>query len=364
MSQDTFGNPPQAVVYWKAYLGIAVLSLILSLVFTPLFRSLAFKLGVLDYPGEARKIHGRPIPYLGGLAFYTSFLAAALAVRIFTPALADTALLPAAALGTVAVMMGIWDDARGLPGWFKLLVQLGLGAAFYFWGLRNADPFSMIGPATDWPWVGVSVTALWVAGVMNAVNFSDGMDGLATGIVAIIAAALFVVGIRNGHVSACVVMAALVGMTVGFLRYNFHPASIFMGDAGALFLGFVLAASTLATQQKGAAIIALAVPMTALAVPVADTALSFGRRLGRARGGGFFRPDREHLHHRLLALGMGQRKAVLTLYGVTFAMGVLSCMMDMVPERARFVLLVVAGGLILTGVLGLRIAERRRPTGD
>ncbi len=338
---------------------VAVLALAMVLLLTPLFRSLAWRLGVLDHPGEARKVHRAPVPYLGGMSFYAAFLAAALGLEWFVPRLAGPALFPAAVLGTAVMLMGLWDDARGLSGTFKLLMQLILGAVFYFWGLRDADPFSMIGPATHWPWLGVAVTALWMAGVMNAVNFCDGLDGLAAGLVFAISAALFAVGLRNNHAVGCAMTACLMGMTLGFLRYNFHPATIFMGDAGALFLGFILAVATLASQQKGAAVIALAVPMTALAVPVADTALSFLRRMRRARGGGFFHPDREHLHHRLLALGLGQRNAVLALYGFSAAMGMLAYLMDAVPDAYRFILLLVAAVIILLGVVGLRRLEKR-----
>ncbi len=358
MSQS--GIPAQAgwVRLMAIYAAIGAGSLVVALLVTPLFRALAWRLGVLDHPGEARKVHRTPIPYLGGMAFYTAFLAAALGIEWFAPRLAGPALFPAAVLGTAVMLMGLWDDARGLSGTFKLLVQLALGAVFYFWGLRDADPFSMIGPATQWPWVGVIVTALWMAGVMNAVNFSDGLDGLAAGLVFAISATLFAVGLRNHHAAGCAIMACLMGATLGFLRYNFHPASIFMGDAGALFLGFILAVATLASQQKGAAVIALAVPMTALAVLVADTGLSFLRRMRRARGGGFFRPDRDHLHHRLLALGLGQRNAVLALYGFSGAMGMLAYLMDAVPNTYRFILLVVAALIILLGVAALRRLEK------
>ncbi len=358
------GIPPSSKLAGQVHLlaacaAIAVVSLAVALVLTPVFRRLAWRLGVLDRPGEARKVHRAPVPYLGGMSFYAAFLTAALGVEWFAPRLAGAALFPAAVLGTAVMLMGLWDDARGLSGTFKLIVQLTLGAVFYFWGLRDADPFSMIGPATHWPWVGVAVTALWMAGVMNAVNFSDGLDGLAAGLVFAISASLFAVGLRNGHAAGCAMMACLMGMTLGFLRYNFHPATIFMGDAGALFLGFILAVATLASQQKGAAVIALAVPMTALAVPVADTALSFLRRMRRARGGGFFHPDRDHLHHRLLALGLGQRDAVLALYGFSAAMGMLAYLMDAVPESSRFILLIVGAVIVLLGVAGLRRLEKR-----
>jgi UDP-GlcNAc:undecaprenyl-phosphate GlcNAc-1-phosphate transferase len=348
-----------ATRFLAAYAAIAVISLAAALLATPIFRALAWRLGVLDYPGEARKVHRAPVPYLGGMAFYAAFLAAAFGIECFVPRLAGPALFPAAVLGTAVMLMGLWDDARGLSGTFKLLVQLVLGAVFYFWGLRDADPFSMIGPATQWPWVGVIVTALWMAGLMNAVNFSDGLDGLAAGLVFAVSASLFAVGLRNDHAAGCAIMACLMGATLGFLRYNYHPASIFMGDAGALFLGFILAVATLASQQKGAAVIALTVPMIALAVPVADTALSFLRRMRRVRGGGFFHPDRDHLHHRLLALGLGQRGAVLALYGFSAAMGMFAYLMDAVPDAYRFILLIVAAGIILIGVAGLRRLEKR-----
>ena len=361
--QRNAGPPTSMPRLLAACAALAAVSLAVSLLLTPLFRGLAWRLGVLDYPGEARKVHRKPVAYLGGMAFHAAFLAAALCVEWFAPRLAGPALFPAATLGTVVLLMGLWDDARGLSGTFKLLVMLALGVIFYFWGLRDADPFSMIGPATDWPWLGVTVTALWIAGVMNAVNFSDGLDGLAAGLVFAISACLLAVGLRNGHAAGCAIMACLMGATLGFLRYNLHPASIFMGDAGALFLGFILAVATLASQQKGAAAIALAVPMTALAVPVADTALSFLRRMRRARGGGFFRPDRDHLHHRLLALGLGQRGAVLLLYALCAGMGLLAFLMDAVPRSFRALLLVVAAATVLIGVAALRWAERRAAKG-
>ena len=162
---------------------------------------------------------------------------------------------------------------------------------------------------------------------------------------------------NNNHILSCILMAYLMGTTLGFLRYNFYPASIFMGDAGALFLGFVLGASTLVQDQKGVAVIALAVPMIVMAVPIVDTVLSFVRRLRRAREGKFFAPDRNHLHHRLLNLGLSQRQVVLSLYFFSICLGLLAFVLSVAPPQYRFLILLLAALWIAFGVLVLRYIE-------
>jgi UDP-GlcNAc:undecaprenyl-phosphate GlcNAc-1-phosphate transferase len=152
-------------------------------------------------------------------------------------------------------------------------------------------------------------------------------------------------------------MAYLMGATLAFLRYNFNPASIFMGDAGALFLGFILGASTLIQQQKGVAVIALAVPMVVMAIPLLDTYLSFYRRLQRARQGRFFTPDRNHLHHRLLDLGLTQKQVVLSMYYLSACMGLLAFMLSVAPASYGFLILLLAAMAIFFGVLVLRFIE-------
>lgn len=327
---------------------------------TPLFRRMALRIGMLDDPSEARKVHSRSVPYLGGLALYGGFLAWVLAVQALAPGYAHPSFHTLAAVGAGVVLLGAADDAVGLPAWFKLAVELALGAALYFWGFGVRELMDPLGGVVHIGWFAVAVAALWVAGMMNAVNFVDGLDGLAAGVTALCALSLLAVGLRNDQVLSVMLMSGLLGMTAAFLLFNFHPASIFMGDAGALFLGLVIGAATLVEEQKGAAVIALAAPMTALAVPLADTALSFARRLARARRGGFFEPDRAHLHHRLLALGLGHRGAVLVLYAVTAAMGPLAWVVDGMSPARRYPLLALPVGVLTLSVLALRRAEERR----
>lgn len=323
----------------------------------PLFRRLARRLDIVDRPAEARKVHDRAVPYLGGLPFFIAFLAMVLGLEIFAPQYAEPAFYPMAAIGFLIVLMGIYDDIRDLSSKVKLPIELALCGALCFWGLYSTDIVHPFGGVLHIGWFAVIITAVWVAGVANAVNFSDGLDGLAAGLVCICAVSMFAIAFTGGQVASCIVMAFLIGATVGFLCYNFHPASVFMGDAGALFLGFILGASTLMEQQKGAAVIALTVPMMVMAVPLADFGLSFLRRLGRARQGRFFHPDRDHLHHRLLDLGLNQRQVVLALYYASACMGLLAFILSGVADLYRFLTLVLAAAAVGGGVIVLRYVE-------
>jgi len=323
----------------------------------PLCRWWARRLDIVDRPSEKRKIHHRPIPYLGGLPFYVCFLGTIMAIEIFYPQFSQSAFYPMALVGTVIFLMGLYDDISNMSSLKKLLIELALGVVLFFWGFKTMEMAHPLGGTWHVGWLAIIVTPLWIGGIMNAVNFSDGMDGLAGGLVFICAAALFAISLKTGQISSCIIMAFLMGSTAGFLLYNFHPASIFMGDAGALFLGFILGASTLIEQQKGIAVIALAVPMIVLAIPCLDTVLSFHRRLLRAREGKFFSPDRDHLHHRLLALGLTQRQVVLAMYYVSAFMGLMAYIVSGVPAAYAFLTLVLAAMAIGFGVVVLRFIE-------
>ena len=251
---------------WTLYAAVALLAWLVAMFGTPLCRRLAQRFDIVDRPSEARKIHHTAIPYLGGLPFYGAFLAMAALVIAWRPELADRAFYPMAALGGIVMLMGLLDDIIGLSSALKLVIELIIGITLYYWGIGEGGFSQPFAGLFHIGWLAPIIAALWVAGVMNAVNFSDGMDGLAGGLVFISAATLFAIGVKNGQTASCLVMACLMGCTLGFLFFNSHPASIFMGDAGALFLGFALAGATLSVQQKGAAVLAMIVPMTALAV--------------------------------------------------------------------------------------------------
>jgi len=329
----------------------------LTVLLVPLCRWLALTLDVVDRPSEARKVHGRVVPYLGGLPFYVSFLAAVLVIELFFPRYSQPVFYPLCLVGTLIVMMGLYDDVCDMSSLKKLLIELALASLLFFWGFKTTEIASPFGGTFNAGWLAIIIMPLWVAGVINAVNFSDGLDGLAGGLVFICAASIFAIAFRNGQVVSCILMAYLMGTTLGYLKYNFYPASVFMGDAGSLFLGFVLGAATLVEHQKGLAVIALAVPMVVMAVPIIDTLLSFYRRMLRARQGEFFMPDRDHLHHRLLDLGLTQVQAVLALYYISVCMGLMAFVLSVVPTAYTFLILVLAGMAILFGVAVLRFIE-------
>ncbi len=341
---------------WTLYLAVGIGSLAATLLLTPLCRRLALRLDVVDRP-NARKVHTRSVPYLGGLPFYFCFLGVILALEVWRPEFSQPVLFPMALLGTIIVLMGLYDDVRDMSSFAKLVIELIITLALCLWGFRAAQIAHPLGGAWQLGLLALIITPLWIVGVMNAVNFSDGLDGLAAGLVFICAATLFAISLRANQVFSCVIMAYLMGTTLGFLRYNFHPASVFMGDTGALFLGFVLATSAMVQQQKGVTIIALAVPMVVIAVPIVDTALSFLRRLQRAREGQFFSPDRNHLHHRLLDLGLSQVQVVLALYYISACMGLLAFILSVAPPHYGFLILILAAMAICFGVVVLRFIE-------
>lgn len=339
------------------YAVVCAASFLLVAVLVPLFRRLALALDIVDRPTSTRKVHGRTIPYLGGLPFFIAFLALVTGIGFFAPEYAQPEFYPMAVFAFVIVLLGVFDDICDLSSKIKLPLELLLCGALYFWGFGSPIIMQPFGGAFYIGGFAIVITALWVAGVMNAVNFSDGLDGLAAGLVCICALSIFAISFQGGRVASCILMAFLAGATLAFLCFNFNPASVFMGDAGALFLGFILGASTLLEQQKGVTVIALTIPMMVMAVPLVDTALSFLRRLKRAQEGRFFEPDRNHLHHRLLDLGLTQRQAVLALYYISGCMGLLAFILSGVSSVYRFLTLVLAAATILFGVLVLRFME-------
>lgn len=340
------------------YAIVALVSFLITFVLVPLFRKVAVKLDVVDRPSEARKVHKRVIPYLGGLPFYVSFLAIIIYVECFYPQYSQPSFFPMCLVGTLIVLMGLYDDIANMSSSKKLVIELGMFLLLFFWGgFRATEIAHPFGGTIHMGWLALIISPVWIAGVVNAVNFSDGLDGLAAGLVFVCAASIFAIAYSRGQVVSCIMMAYLMGCTLAFLRYNFNPASIFMGDAGALFLGFVLGASTLIERQKGIAVVALAVPMVVLTVPILDTILSFYRRLLRARQGEFFEPDRHHLHHRLLDLGLTQRQVVLALYYLSACMGLMAYILAGVPGKYGFLIIVLAGMAILFGVAILRFIE-------
>ncbi len=332
-----------------------LLSLVCAAALTPVLRALAFKRGWLDHGLEARKIHGRPIPRLGGVAIVLGFFAPLLGLLVYPTSMAEKFYaepLRAGALlmgGIVIALLGLFDDVRGAGAGLKLTVQLLVGCGLWACGLR-VEHLGVTGfGVVQLGLFSLPVTIFWIAGVINAMNLIDGLDGLAGGVAFFALAASFLVAFVRGDATMALLSAALAGSVLGFLVYNFNPASIFMGDTGSMFLGYVLAAGSVQTYQKASTTVAILVPLVALALPLTDTLLAIGRRA--ASGRPIFSADREHIHHRLLALGLTQRQAVLVLYGASGVLGASALLLSFSNSWQTALTLTVLAAL---GVVGLR----------
>ena len=285
---------------------------------TPMVARIARVLQAIDRPDE-RKVNRRPdIPLLGGVAVACGFFVAlAASVVVASPAIPFKGHVEAYLLGGVLLLgVGAWDDRYGLRAATKLAVQLGAAAVAVVFGFQLdhlTDPFSR-NTLTFPTWLMWLATTIWIVGVTNAINLIDGLDGLATGVSAIIAATLTFIAWQSNSITAAVVGVAYLGALLGFLPFNFSPARIFLGDTGALFIGFVLSLIALEAYQK-VTVLTFIVPILALAVPIIDTGLSVLRRVRRRAP--IFSPDRLHIHHRLLRSEGSQRSAVLSIYFLT-----------------------------------------------
>ncbi|HVN70019.1 MAG TPA: MraY family glycosyltransferase [Candidatus Binatia bacterium] len=326
---------PSAGILYAAAFAIAA---IVSLLATPLVVRLALRLGIVDNDGADRRMHDQPKPRVGGIAVFFGFafaLFAVLGVSFASP----LGLLPAAdqfdavhrlvglLFGSLLILgVGIWDDVMQMRPRNKLVAQVVVALismlyGFVIPGINN--PFDH-NPGTNWIdfplWLGVPLTLLWYVGMMNAINFLDGLDGLLAGVAAISSLFLFVIAVLHGNPVVALVVAALTGAALGFLPYNFNPARIILGDAGSLFIGYVFATVSIIGASKTAIAISVVVPLLVLALPVLDTAAAIVRR---ARSGKrITEADRGHFHHQLIfRFGLNVRQAVLLLYAVCFVLG-------------------------------------------
>ena len=334
---------------------VAVSGLV-SFYLTPCVRRWACASGILDRPGP-RKIHRTAMPRAGGLAVYSAWVAGIIGAIMLEGRWYSPHLFQAVEVGALVVLWGLWDDCRDLPGWTKLLGQVVIASVVFVMGIRIdrlSNPFSgsLVFP---WPF-NYLVTVLWIIGMMNAMNLIDGLDGLACGVSTICALGLMASGWYVGGHTAVVVLAALAGACLGFLRYNFSPATIFLGDSGSQFLGFVFAMAALLDEPyKSATAMALLIPLTTLSVPVVDVALAMFRRFRGRRS--IFRADKYHLHHRLLKIGLSQRQVVLSLYLISMYLSGLAFLFVLITERYAVVLLALLAIGLAMAMQTLRFIE-------
>jgi UDP-GlcNAc:undecaprenyl-phosphate/decaprenyl-phosphate GlcNAc-1-phosphate transferase len=320
------------------YAAAFVIAAAVSALATPLVVRLALRLGIVDDDGAERRMHELPKPRVGGIAVFFGFafaLFTVLGVSLATP----LGRLPAAdqfdaihrlvglLFGSLLILgVGIWDDVMQMRPRNKLLAQILVALismlyGFVIPGINN--PFDH-NPGTNWidfpPWVGVPLTLIWYVGMMNAINFLDGLDGLLAGVAAISSVFLFVISVLHGNPIVALVVAALTGAALGFLPFNFNPARIILGDAGSLFIGYVFATVSIIGASKTAIAVSIVVPLLVLALPVLDTAAAIVRRA--STGKRISEADRGHLHHQLIfRFGLNVRQAVLLLYAVCFVLG-------------------------------------------
>ncbi|MCL4752359.1 MAG: undecaprenyl/decaprenyl-phosphate alpha-N-acetylglucosaminyl 1-phosphate transferase [Myxococcales bacterium] len=305
----------------RSYVAAFLVAMVVAALLTPLVRRLGLRLGAVSEPG-GRHVHRASIPRLGGIAIAVALCAPVFALFFVDSGVAsgfrDASRLAIGTLigATALCVVGVVDDTRGVRALYKLLAQIAAATVAFGFGFRIE--------AVELPLIGVlsmgifalPVTVIWIVGITNAVNLIDGLDGLAAGVVFFAAVTNFVVAYLSGSIFVAALMAAMMGSLVGFLFYNFNPARIFMGDSGSYFLGFILASSSLAgSMQKTSTAVSLLVPVIALGVPIFDTLFSMVRRIIERRS--VFSPDRGHIHHRLLDLGVTHRRAVMLLYGVS-----------------------------------------------
>jgi UDP-GlcNAc:undecaprenyl-phosphate/decaprenyl-phosphate GlcNAc-1-phosphate transferase len=305
------------ITYFVAFL----CSLMVGAALTVVVRNRALAFGWVDQAKTSRKIHAKPIPRLGGVAIVVAFFAPLLALLVVDSSVgltfrSDPNVVKGLFIGGAAIaMLGLYDDFRGAGALKKFTVQFAVAGMLYALGFRVEQIHIPFGAPIVLGYASLPFTLLWMVGVVNAMNLIDGLDGLAGGVAFFAIATNFLLAFGRGEVLMSLMMAALAGAVLGFLIFNFNPASIFMGDTGSMFLGFVLASVSLKTCQKAGAAVSMLVPIIALGLPIMDTLLAMVRRavLGRP----MFSADKEHIHHRMMSrLVVSHRRAVLLLYAL------------------------------------------------
>lgn len=322
-----------------------VVAMVVSFVSTPVVKAFAQKVGAIDVPRDGRRMHKVPIPRLGGLAIFLGFLLTVLVFVHITPQLRG--MLFGA---VIIVVLGVIDDIMPLPALLKFVVQIGAALIAVFSGniisvISNPNVMSQM-PYLPLGVLAIPISVLWIVAITNSVNLIDGLDGLAVGVSTISSLTMLVIALAVSEGETAVLMAALAGGCIGFMPYNMNPAKIFMGDTGATFLGFVLAVVSIQGLFKFYAVISFAVPFLILGLPIFDTSFAFIRRL--CKGKNPMTPDRSHVHHRLIDMGLNQKQAVAILYLISAILGLSAVVLSTsgaLKAMVFFVSVCVVGGV-------------------
>lgn len=333
---------------WLILLAVTV-SLVTTLILTPLVRKLAFTVGAVDVPKDNRRMHKKPIATIGGLAIFIGFL-----VSVILLVQIDQKLQGILLGAVIIVVLGVLDDIMDLPAKLKFVVQFVAAGVAVAHGcvietLSNPNIFSDAA-YINLGWVGIPLTLLWIVALTNAVNFIDGLDGLAAGVSAISAGTMLVIALIYSESSVALVIAALLGACLGFLPFNFNPAKIFMGDTGSTFLGYILATMSIQGMFKYYAIVSYIIPFLLLGVPIFDICFAFLRRI--AKGKSPMVADRSHMHHKLIDMGFSQKQAVAILYVLSGLLG-LSAVVLASSSGIRAMILIAA--IVVVAAVALKV---------
>ena len=322
-----------------ARIGVAAAAaLAVSFAATPAVKWFAHRIGAVDVPGDARRLHKSPIPRLGGLAIFIGFL-----LSVVVLADIDRQVQGVLIGAVLIIILGVIDDVVQLPALVKFVIQILAALIAVYHGVvidffSNPIIFSPV-EYVSLGYLSIPITVIWIVAITNSVNLIDGLDGLAVGVSTISSVVMLIIAWMVSDPNVAIIMAALAGACLGFIPYNFNPAKIFMGDTGALLLGYVLATVSIISLFKFYAVVSFAVPFLILALPLFDTSFAFLRRL--LKGQNPMQADRGHFHHRLLDIGLSQKQAVAVLYAVSGILG-LAAVVITTSDEFRALILVIA----------------------
>lgn len=330
-----------------------IISFIFTFATTPLVRRLAYKIGAVDVPKDKRRVHKRPTPRIGGLAIVFGFI---VAVLCFNDNWSKEFISIISGAGILCIL-GVIDDCKNLDAKLKFVVQILAALVVVFYGDIRISVFSNPNVFSEAPfvvlpqWLSVTVTVLWIVFMTNAVNFIDGLDGLAAGVSAIMSMSMVFIAITYHEYSIALMGIALMGSCFGFLPFNFNPAKIFMGDTGSMFLGYMLSVLSIQGMFKSYAVISFAVPLVMLGLPLFDALFAMLRRLFTGKNP--MSADRGHLHHRLYDMGFSQKQTVFILYAISGVLGITSILLaEQRFLRAMLLLICVLIFLLIATMLG------------
>ena len=339
---------------WGNYTLVLLLAFCISALLTPFIRKRCQQNNLFDLPNQLRKIHHGPIPRLGGIAIYLAFFLPLLLLSLTDGRNSvfflrhSELLLSLCAASSLVFAIGLYDDIKGATVLQKLGVQTAAAVLIYLLDFKItllSVPFVGSVPLGV---LGFPITIFWIVGITNALNFVDGIDGLACGVGFFSVSTMFFLSLFLNHPLTAFFAAALAGAILGFGLYNFAPASIFMGDSGSLFIGFMIAAISLHGSQKSSTAVVLLIPIVALGVPITDTVWAIIRRVGK--GLSPFVADKDHIHHRMLDMGYSPRQVTLVLYGVCSLLGITALAMTAVNNRILAAMLIFLSVMMIGGM--------------